>query len=84
MWTNNNSFGNKIPGFLAPQNTVIVQTHAACINEQFSNITEQGYLQMKQMKVKSEATAPAKVRGIMVVLLIMPVGQVLHGSLTAS
>ena len=60
MWTNNNSFGNKIPGFLAPQNTVIVQTHAACINEQFSNITEQGYLQMKQMKVKSEATAPAK------------------------
>ncbi|WP_458409076.1 DUF5006 domain-containing protein [Bacteroides congonensis] len=60
MWNNNNSFGNKLPQFLAARNTVIVQNHAACINEQFSNITEQGYLQMIQMKVTSTATAPAK------------------------
>lgn len=60
MWNNNNSFGNKLPQFLAARNTVIVQNHAACINEQFSNITEQGYLQMIQMKVASQATSPAK------------------------
>jgi hypothetical protein len=60
MWNNTNSYGNKLPQFLAARSTIIVQNHAACINEQFSNITEQGYLQMIQMKVASQATSPAK------------------------
>ena len=34
----------KAPSFLAARNTVIVQNHAACINEQFSKITDDGYL----------------------------------------
>ena len=59
MWNNGNSFGNKVPLFLAARNTVIVQNHAACINEQFSKITDDGYLRMIEMKVPSNATAPA-------------------------
>ncbi|MCS2812777.1 DUF5006 domain-containing protein [Bacteroides ovatus] len=59
MWNTNgagNSWGNKVPLFLADRNTVIVQNHAACVNVQFSNITDQGYLKMIEMKVPSKGT----------------------------
>ena len=62
MWNTNgagNSWGNKVPLFLADRNTVIVQNHAACVNVQFSNITDQGYLKMIEMKVPSKGTGPA-------------------------
>ncbi len=74
----------KLPQFLAARSTIIVQNHAACINEQFSNITEQGYLQMIQMKVASQATSPAKGQESMELLLIMVVERVLRGSPTVS
>lgn len=60
MWSDNNEWGNKVPQFLAARNTVIAQNHAAVINTQFSNITDEGYLRMIQMKVPSTATAPGK------------------------
>lgn len=44
---------------MADRNTVIVQNHAACVNVQFSNITDQGYLKMIEMKVPSKGTGPA-------------------------
>ena len=59
MWSDNNTWNNKVPQFLAARNTVIAQNHAAIINTQFSNITDEGYLRMIQMKVPSIATAPA-------------------------
>ncbi|WP_294545178.1 DUF5006 domain-containing protein [uncultured Bacteroides sp.] len=59
MWSDNNTWNNKVPQFLAARNTVIAQNHAAIINTQFSNITDEGYLRMIQMKVPSTATAPA-------------------------
>lgn len=31
MWNNTNSYGNKLPQFLAARSTIIVQNHAACI-----------------------------------------------------
>lgn len=59
MWSNTNSFGNRVPMCLTPRNTIIAQSSAAVINDQFSNITDDGYLKMIEMKVPSKATSPA-------------------------
>lgn len=59
MWNNANAYHNRVPTFFAAHNTVIVQNQAACINEQFSNITDAGYLKMFQMKIPCTATSPA-------------------------
>lgn len=58
MWTMS-SYGNRVPMQLPARNTAIVQNHAAVINEQFSNITDEGYLKMIQMKVPSVGTGPS-------------------------
>lgn len=61
MWNSTgtgNTWGNKVPMFLADRNTKIVQNHAACVNVQFSNITDQGYLKMIEMKIPVKGTGP--------------------------
>ena len=88
MWNTNgagNSWGNKVPLFLADRNTVIVQNHAACVNVQFSNITDQGYLKMIEMKVPSKGQVRQQEKiGIMVLLLSMDVELILHIKLIVS
>lgn len=59
LWANDNSFGNRVPSFLAARNTKGTQNHVAVINNQFSNVTDEGYLKMIQMKVPSIATGGA-------------------------
>lgn len=57
QWTMS-AYGNRVPAHLPARNTAIVQNHAAAANDKFSNITDEGYLKMIQMKVPTEATGP--------------------------
>lgn len=60
MWQYKDAYDTYVPMCLTAQNTTTAQTSAAVINDQFSNIIEDGYLRMIEMKIKSNATAPAK------------------------
>ena len=59
LWNSNPPYNNHTPSFMAARNTAIVQNHVACVVDQFSNITDAGYLKMFQMKIPTTGTGPA-------------------------